>query len=322
MQTGQLTNTLPLAFNRQSKISTQVCVNNYYRFPIKNNEKVECWESFVKQENILKEPWRAKRDSHICSDHFQLSDYIIPPLSNGTCRLKIYAIPSRSIQNPIQCTTPPDELQSRLEHLNKRPLPPTNHDEMLPPEKVRRTAPAEERDELIRNLQQQLRCTKQKANTMDEVIKTLQEKLVISSKEAEALHSTFKNTHLEFLYNFKENLKSKPCGRRYSDEIKEFALTLYFYSTKAYKYVCSIIPLPNPSLIRISLHDSNASQVSLKKHSNLYHSKLHVLQLIRIAAWLSMQCPSTSKPSGILKKTSTLDLVILVMKFLLLSQRN
>ena len=41
---------------------------------------------------------------------------------------------------------------------------------------------------------------------MDEVIKTLQEKLVISLKEAEALHSTFENTHLEFLYNFKENL--------------------------------------------------------------------------------------------------------------------
>ena len=41
-----------------------------------------------------------------------------------------------------------------------------------------------------------------------------------------------------------------PCGRRYTDEVKEFALTLYFYSPKACKYVRSIIPLPNPSLIR------------------------------------------------------------------------
>ena len=206
---------------------------------MKNNEKLECWESFIEEENIIEEPWS-------------------PHSSNGTCRLKYYAIPSRSIQNSTQCTPPPDELQSRLEHSNKRPLPPTNHDEMSPPEKVRRSTPAEEkRDELgkkqrqkIRNLQQQLRRTKQKANTMGEVIKTLQEKLVISSKEAEALHSTFESTHLEFLYNFKENLKSKPSGRRYSDEIKEFALTLYFYSPKAYKYVRSIIPLPNPSLIR------------------------------------------------------------------------
>jgi hypothetical protein len=84
---------------------------------------------------------------------------------------------------------------------------------------------------------------------MDEVIKIMKDKLVISSKEAETLQENFKNTHLDFLYNFKENLTSFLCGRRYADEVKEFALTLYFYSPKAYKYVRSIIPLPNPSLI-------------------------------------------------------------------------
>ena len=41
-----------------------------------------------------------------------------------------------------------------------------------------------------------------------------------------------------------------PCGRRYTDDIKEFALTLHYYSPKAYEYVRSILPLPNPSLIR------------------------------------------------------------------------
>ena len=76
---------------------------------------------------------------------------------------------------------------------------------------------------------------------MDEVIEILKEKLIISSREAESLQSTFKDTHLEFMYNFQNNLKSNPSGRRYSDEIKEFALTLYFYSPKAYKYVRSII---------------------------------------------------------------------------------
>ena len=41
-----------------------------------------------------------------------------------------------------------------------------------------------------------------------------------------------------------------PCGRRYTDDIKEFSLTLHYYSPKAYEYVRSILPLPNPSLIR------------------------------------------------------------------------
>jgi hypothetical protein len=85
---------------------------------------------------------------------------------------------------------------------------------------------------------------------MGEVIQTMKDKLVISSKEAETLQENLKNTHLEFLHNIKENLTSLPQGRRYTDEIKEFAVTLYFYSPKAYKYVRSMIPLPNPSLVR------------------------------------------------------------------------
>ena len=101
----------------------------------------------------------------------------------------------------------------------------------------------------VRNLQQELRRSKQKVKTMHEVIKVLEEKSLISLKEAAGLQSTFENTHLQFLYNFK-NLKTSPSRRRYSDEIKEFALTLHFYSPKAYKYARRIIPLPNKSLIR------------------------------------------------------------------------
>ena len=64
------------------------------------------------------------------------------------------------------------------------------------------------------------------------------------------LHRAFDNLQLSLFKNTKDNLTSKPTARRYSDDIKEFALTLYFYSPKAYRYVRSIIPLPNPSLLR------------------------------------------------------------------------
>ncbi len=69
---------------------------------------------------------------------------------------------------------------------------------------------------------------------MNEVINVLEEKSLITSREAEGLQSTFENKHLQYLYNLKLNLKASPSGRRYSDEIKEFALTVYFYSPKAY----------------------------------------------------------------------------------------
>ena len=85
---------------------------------------------------------------------------------------------------------------------------------------------------------------------MHEVIQFLEEKLVLNPQESEALQFTLNNTQLKFLYNFKDNIQSTPSARRYSDEIKEFALTLYLYSPRAYKYVRSLIPLPNPSLIR------------------------------------------------------------------------
>ncbi|CAB4002853.1 THAP domain-containing 9, partial, partial [Paramuricea clavata] len=121
-----------------------------------------------------------------------------------------------------------------------------------------RCSSSDERDELhtkiqqknTYTLQQKLRRTKKKMNTMHEVIQFLEEKLVLNSKESEALLSTLNNTQLKFLYNFQDNIKSAPTARRYSDEIKEFALTLYFYSPRAYKYVRSLVPLPNPSLIR------------------------------------------------------------------------
>ena len=69
-----------------------------------------------------------------------------------------------------------------------------------------------------------LKHTVKRAQTMGEVIKSLKFKLVI--KEAERLLSTFEGTH--FLYNFNENRKCPSTGRRYSNEIKEFTLTLYF----------------------------------------------------------------------------------------------
>ncbi len=63
---------------------------------------------------------------------------------------------------------------------------------------------------------------------MENLISHLQEKLVISTEQAGIMHAAFDMQH----------------------EVKEFALTLYYYSPKAYKYVRSIIPLPNPSLLR------------------------------------------------------------------------
>ncbi len=102
----------------------------------------------------------------------------------------------------------------------------------------------------IRNLQQQLRRCKSKITKMSDVINSLEQNLIVKSDIADRLHASFDKLQLSIFNNAKNNTTTSPCGRRYTDDIKEFSLTLYFYSPKAYEYVRSIIPLPNPSLIR------------------------------------------------------------------------
>ena len=102
----------------------------------------------------------------------------------------------------------------------------------------------------IRNLQQQLRRCKSKIANMSDVIDSLEQNLIVKTEIADRLHASFDKLQLSIFNNAKNNTTISPCGRRYTDDIKEFSLTLYFYSPKAYEYVRSIIPLPNPSLIR------------------------------------------------------------------------
>ena len=102
----------------------------------------------------------------------------------------------------------------------------------------------------IKNLQQKLRRSKKKLENMASLNSHLQEKFVISSEQAGILHAAFDNLQFSLFKNTKNNVTSAPSARRYVDQVKKFALTLYYYSAKAYKYVRSIIPLLNPSLLR------------------------------------------------------------------------
>ncbi len=102
----------------------------------------------------------------------------------------------------------------------------------------------------IKSLQQQLRRTKARQQTMSDVIHELQQKQIVSPEDAEMMHAKFDEIQLSIFRDTKNNVSCAPCGRRYSDVVKEFASTLNYYSPKAYQYVRSIVPLPNPSLIR------------------------------------------------------------------------
>ena len=85
---------------------------------------------------------------------------------------------------------------------------------------------------------------------MGDIIEDLKQKLLLCQDDAELLSAKFNGVQLAIFRDTKNNSTCDPRGRRYSDFVKEFAVTLNYYSPKAYEYVRSVIPLPQPSLIR------------------------------------------------------------------------
>jgi len=58
-----------------------------------------------------------------------------------------------------------------------------------------------------------------------------------SATDLETTNVIEKNFSKTFLNDMINNENVKPKGRRYHDDVKKFATTLYFYSPKAYNYV-------------------------------------------------------------------------------------
>lgn len=66
----------------------------------------------------------------------------------------------------------------------------------------------------------------------------------------QALENNFTGLTLDLIKNELENEKASPSRRRYSDEIKQFALTLSFYSPKAYSFVQKELHLPHSATLQ------------------------------------------------------------------------
>ena len=69
---------------------------------------------------------------------------------------------------------------------------------------------------------------------MADLIQELQQKLILRPEDAEYMHAKFDDIQLSIFRDTKNNVSCDPCGRRYSDNVKEFATTLNYYSPKAY----------------------------------------------------------------------------------------
>jgi len=114
--------------------------------------------------------------------------------------------------------------------------------------------------ETIENLRKKLKVTQQKTRRLKKkveklssVVEELKNKGMVSENCVEILNSTFSGVPLAVMSRILKNQASgKKSRQEYDTVIKSFALTLNFYSAKAYDYVREVfdLALPSPSTIR------------------------------------------------------------------------
>ena len=77
----------------------------------------------------------------------------------------------------------------------------------------------------------------------------MQSSNLLQKKTADLLKESFSGVTLDVLSNHLNNQHKQPRGYRHSDEAKRFAITLHFYSPRAYEFVRTIFILPDPRSI-------------------------------------------------------------------------
>ena len=231
---------------------------NFCRFPLDNPELLTKWLVAMRRDH-----WTPTKTSYMCSQHFLPTDYTDAPFSQHLSKssrkfLKRDAVPSlfefpghlqkkpSKERNPKKrvfvdkvVETEKQNKAPKLDHTYSTNLSPTKMQAKFK-EKLKR------KNRVIKNLQQKnLRKTR--------TIRGLVEKLRISKMVSEESEGTLINNfgHMTtevFRNEIKNNTKSS--GSRYSDQIKEFAVSLHYYSPRAYRFVRKYLSLPHPATIR------------------------------------------------------------------------
>lgn len=96
---------------------------------------------------------------------------------------------------------------------------------------------------------QRLKRTLHREKSLKSLLRSLKTKM-LNHDSYTILKKSFSGLTLSMLENEIKNHDRKAPGRRYSDDIAKFAITLHFYSPAAYEFVRSVLNLPHASTLR------------------------------------------------------------------------
>ena len=102
----------------------------------------------------------------------------------------------------------------------------------------------------VKALKQQVRRKNKKIKNMEELLKLLKKEKLLLDDQCSLLEHNFSCVAEQLFQNEMRNAANTSYGHRYTDEIKQFAVTLHYYSPKAYEYVQKILALPHTSSLR------------------------------------------------------------------------
>ena len=109
----------------------------------------------------------------------------------------------------------------------------------------------------IKLLQQKLRRRDKKIVDLNSMLTVAQKMCIMSSDTADMLKDTFGEVPFDVLVHQIQNNKKKPKARRYTASMKEFTLTLYFYSPRSYNFLRKKICLPHPAMLSTWVSTAN-----------------------------------------------------------------
>ena len=101
-------------------------------------------------------------------------------------------------------------------------------------------------------LKQKLKRKDLKITNMEHLLKALKEKEIVNDENHCLLDHNFGGTMAQEIFKnqVKNTATTSKHAMRYTNELKSFAVTLHYYSLKAYEFTQKILALPDPASIR------------------------------------------------------------------------
>ena len=123
----------------------------------------------------------------------------------------------------------------------------------------------------VKTLHQKVKRRNMKIKNMTQLIDKLRDILLIKTEEASLLHNNFDGLQLSMFRNTLQNAQRQKQGKRYTEAVKEFAITLSYIRAKT----THNNPQPPKTSLNHPQRPKNHLQRSTKTHNHIIMTQNH-----------------------------------------------